>query len=137
MLAGEEARQERLKSILRADRESASKVDESNLMHSYKQFQFFDTLALYFNRIHDGAREKAVFPHVPMSATRDVDVTITPMSEDRYEASPWPVYGESLQVSFEGRYMQPAASGTKTASEASKLPIEKQVVTLSVLDSVG
>ena len=106
-------------------------------MHSYKQLQFFDTLALYFNRIHDGAREKAVFPHVPMSATRDVDVTITPMSEDRYEASPWPVYGESLQVSFEGRYMQPAASGTKTAPEASKLPIEKQVVTLSVLDSVG
>ena len=40
-------------------------------------------------------------------------------------------------VSFEGRYMQPAASGTKTAPEASALPIEKLVVTLSVLDSIG
>ncbi len=106
-------------------------------MHSYKQLQFFDTLTLYFNRINDGAREKAVFPHVPMSANRDVDVIITPMLEDRYEVSPWPFYGVSLQMSFEGRYMEPAASGTKTAPKASTLPIEKQVVTLSVLDSVG
>ena len=72
-----------------------------------------------------------------MSANRDVDVTIAPISEDRYEVSPWPFYAESLQVSFEGRYMQPAASGTKTATEASALPIEKLVVTLSVLDSIG
>ena len=106
-------------------------------MYSHKQLQFFGTLALYFNRIHDGAREKAVFPHVPMSADRDVDVTVTPMSEDRYEVSPWPFYGESLQVSFEARYMQPATSGMKTTLEASTLPIEKQVVTLSAPDSVG
>ena len=72
-----------------------------------------------------------------MSANRDVDVTIAPISEDRYEVSPWPFYAESLQVSFEGRYMQPAASGTKTAPEASALPIEKFVVTLSVLESIG
>ena len=44
--------------------------------------------------------------------------------KDRYEVAPWPFYGESLQVSFEGRYMQPAASGTKTAPEASALPMK-------------
>ena len=106
-------------------------------MYLCRQLQFFDTLALYFNRVHDGAREKAVFPHVPMSADRDVDVAITPMSEDRYEVPPWPFYGESLQVSVEARYMQPATSGMKTAPEASTLPIEKQVVTPSTPDSVG
>ena len=116
---------------MHADKETASKFDERKLMYLYKQLQFFDTLALYFNRIHEGAREKAVFPHVPMSADRDVDITVTPMSGDRYKVSCWPFDGESLQVSFEGRYMRPAPTGTKMAPEASALPVEKQVVTLS------
>ena len=106
-------------------------------MYLYKRLQFFNTLAPYFNRIHDRAREKAVFPDVSMSADRNVDVTVTPMSKDRYEMSPWPFYGESLRVLLEARYMQPATSGMKTATEASTLPTEKQVVTPFAPDSVG
>lgn len=131
MLAGEEARQERLKDALRQDAATADKVEEKNLMQSYKQLQFFDTLALYFNRIHEGAREEAVFTHVPMSAEEDADITVTPLGEGRYRVSPWPFRGDSLEVSFEGRYMRPAAKGVTSAPDASSLPVETQVVTLT------
>jgi hypothetical protein len=134
MLAGEEARQERLKSLLRENAHTADKVEEKNLMKSYKQLQFFDTLALYFNRVHEDDREQAVFTHVPMSADRDVDVTVTPLDDGRYKVSPWPFRSGSLDVSFEGRYMMPAPSDTNSMPEASTLPVEKQIVTLTTAD---
>ena len=130
MLAAEEARQERLKTALRSDRETASKVEQDNLMQSYKQLQFFDTLALYFNRIHEGAREEATFPHVPKSASEDADVSVTPVGDETYRVSPWPFSGDSLRVSFEGRYMAPSPAGADRAPEASALPVETQTVLL-------
>ncbi|MFT5487289.1 MAG: hypothetical protein ACI9JL_000941 [Paracoccaceae bacterium] len=126
MLAHEEARQERLKETLRSVPETRDKVSEDRLMQAYKQLQFFDTLALYFNRIHEGAREQAVFPHVPNSATADADITVTPMAEGEYRVSPWPFVGERLSVDFEGRYMQPNAETTDPAD----LPVTVQSVEL-------
>ena len=131
MRAGGEARQERLKPILRVDKETASKGDKRNLMRPCERLQFFDTPALYFNPIFEGVREKAVFPHVPVFADLDLNITLLSMSEDRCEVSPWPFEGESLRVSFRGWYMQQATTGTKTASEVSDLPLEKQVMALS------
>lgn len=126
MLAHEEARQERLKETLRAAPETQEKVAEDRLMQAYKQLQFFDTLALYFNRIHEGAREQAVFPHVPQSATADADITVTPVAEGEYRVSPWPFAGDRLTVAFDGRYMTPDAG----ASDPAALPVASQSVTL-------
>lgn len=130
MLAGEEARQERLKSTLRGNAETAGKVEENRLMWSYKQLQFFDTLALYFNRIHEGSREQAVFTHVPMSADEDADITVTPLGDGRYTASSWPFRGDRLEVSFDGRYMEAVDASMDRAPEAGALPVESQSVTL-------
>ena len=96
-------------------------------MQSYKQLQLFDTLALYFNRIHEGAREESVFPHIPMTAAEDVDVTVTPMDGGTYRVTPWPFAGDDLTVTFEGRYMLPDPDG---AIDGSSLPVETQTVTL-------
>ena len=130
MLAHEEARQERLKEALRKNPASADRIEPDRLMQSYKQLQFFDTLALYFNRIHEGVREPAVFPHVPMAPDRDVEITVTPLGEGVYSVAPWPFGGDSLNVSFEGRYMTRAHDGRDRAPDAADLPVEEQTVTL-------
>lgn len=126
MLAHEEARQHRLKAELGAAPETRHKVSEDRLMQAYKQLQFFDTLALYFNRTHEGAREQAVFPHVPKSAAEDVDITVTPVAHGEYRVSPWPFSGDRLAVAFEGRYMTPDATGSSPAD----LPVTTQSATL-------
>ena len=126
MLAHEEARQDRLKETLPTAPETRDKVSEDRLMQAYKQIQFFDTLALYFNRAHEGARDEPVFPHVPKPATADEDVTVTPVAERQYRVSPWPFAGEHFTVAFEGRDMQPAAG----AADPVGLPVTTQSVTL-------
>ena len=95
-------------------------------MQAYKQLQFFDTLALYFNRVHEGAREQAIFAHVPKSPVTDTDITVTPMAEGQYRVSPWPFAGERLTVEFEGRYMERGA----VTVEPEKLPVTTQSVQL-------
>lgn len=129
MLSHELARQERLRETLAADPATADRVTDSRLMMSYKQLQFFDTLALYFNRIHEAAREPAVLPHVPLNEHEDVDVTVTPVGGGVYRISPWPFAGDRLEVEFAGRYMDPVA-GRESAPEAAGLPVETQSVTL-------
>lgn len=126
MLAHEEARQGRLKDTLRAAPETREKVADDRLMQTYKQLQFFDTLALYFNRVHEGAREQAVFPHVPMSSIVDADITVTPVADGEYQVSPWPFAGECLTVTFDGRYMAPNAE----TSDPADLPVTSQSVSL-------
>jgi hypothetical protein len=129
MLAHELARQDRLKETLAADDEAADLIEGGKVMAAYKQLQFFDTLALYFNRIHEDERKQATFTHVPLNEEDDVDVTITPLGGGRYSLSPWPFAGDRLTVSFEGRYMD-ARKGEDRAPEAAKLPVETQTVTL-------
>ncbi len=52
MLAGELERQKRLKAEIANDPETSSWLDERHVFQNYKQLQFVDTLALYFNRTH-------------------------------------------------------------------------------------
>ena len=129
MLAGEEARQARLKETLRDRPDTRDKVEDRRLMQAYKQLQFFDTLALYFNRIHEGARAEAVFPNVPMSETADAEITVTPLGDGVYRVAPWPFAGDRLTVEFDGRYMAPEP-GRERSSVAPDLPVESQSVTL-------
>lgn len=130
MLAHEEARQRRLKESLAASPETSDKVAEGPLMRAYKQLQFFDTLALYFNRVHEGARTDAVFPNVPMSEAADADISVAPLGEGRYRVSPWPFEGDSLTVAFDGRYTGPETAGDG-ATDIANLPVETQTITLT------
>jgi len=107
MLAGELARQARLKKKLAGDPRSALWIDEAHLFQNYKQLQFFDTLALYFNRTHEGARTEATFKHVPLTESSDVAVRIRPLGHSVYEISPYPFAEPETQFSFNGKYIHP------------------------------
>lgn len=131
MLSHELDRQKRLKKELAADPATADRVAHDRLMQSYKQLQFFDTLALYFNCAHEDAREEAVFPHVPMNAEEDADVTVRPLGDGIYRISPWPFAGDRLTASFEGRYAEPVTDGRDSAPEIASRPVETQTLTLT------
>ena len=107
MLDGELARQERLKAELAADSESADWISEEHLFQNYKQLQFFDTIALYFNCCHEGAREETVFEHVPRSAGDDRDITVLPLGDGAYSVAPFPFAVDGAKFPFEGRYVTP------------------------------
>jgi hypothetical protein len=106
MLDGELKRQQRLKAELAKDKQAAAWLDEPHLFQNYKQLQFFDTLALYFNRTHRGARGEQTFAHVPRNAHEDVTITIRPRADGIYELSPFPFAAEN-EFAFAGRCIAP------------------------------
>ena len=112
MLEGELKRQARLKAELAKDPEARAWIDERHLFQNYRQLQFFDTFALYFNRDHEGARKEATFPHVPMSAERDTTITVRPLEPGVYGVSPYPFSDDHAEFAFSGRYVQPIAKGS-------------------------
>jgi hypothetical protein len=114
MLEGELRRQERLKGQLAADPATAAWIEKGHLFQNYKQLQFFDTLALYFNRTHAAARREERFDHVPIDAVDDTAVTITPLAADRYALSPYPFAASPATFEFRGRYLEAAQSGADT-----------------------
>jgi hypothetical protein len=103
MLKGELERQERLKAKLAQDAETAGWIAEDRLFQNYKQLQFFDTLALYFNRIHPDARTEQEFEHVPLDARRDTSVRIRPRAAGVYELSPYPFAADNAEFAYGGR----------------------------------
>ena len=111
MLEGELERQRRLKAELAKDPQAAAWIEEQHLFQNYRQLQFFDTFALYFNRDHEGARKAATFPHVPMSAQRDTTITVRPLEPGVYAVSPYPFDEDHAEFSFSGRYVTPLPKG--------------------------
>ncbi len=94
MLEAELRRQERLKAELAKDPEAKAWIEQGHVFQNYKQLQFFDTFALYFNRTHEEARSEASFAHVPMNATHDATIRIRPVGPATYAVSPYP-FGEA------------------------------------------
>lgn len=135
MLGHEEDRQERLKGLLRDNPETESWVVEERLMTTYKHLQFFDTLALYFNRVHEGARAPATFPNVPRSETEDADVTVTPLDGGRYRVDPYPFSEDPLELSFGGRYVARRDDDADSAEAMASVPLVRQSVTLQSLST--
>ena len=134
-LDGERERQERLREALAADPETSALVEEGHLFKCYKQLQFFDTLALYFNIRHESERGVEVFTHVPMSETEDAEVTVTPVGNGTYTVSPFPFAGDRLEVRSAGRYVEPLPEGTEPSRDElgrmlGALPTTAQVFTL-------
>jgi hypothetical protein len=111
MLDHELARQQRLKAKLAADPATRGWVDEKHLIQNYKQLQFFDTLALYFNLRHESERGEETYVHVPMTADEDTTVTVRPAGGGTYSFDPFPFAGNRLEVFNHGRYMKPVSNG--------------------------
>ena len=112
MLNSEVERQKRLKDELLADPGTAVLLDERKIFQNYKQLQFIDTLALYFNRIHPSERVQQDFDNVPMSAQEDVTVTIRPAGANQYSLSPFPFAAAGFEFAFLGRPIRPEMSKT-------------------------
>ncbi len=121
MLAGEIARQERIKAALAADTETMHWVEEAHLVKCYKQLQFFDTLALYFNLRHADERGEEVYVHVPMTIDEDGTVRLNRVSGDRYSLDPFPFAGDRLEVTCQGRYFSALPSGEEPDDLAAML----------------
>jgi hypothetical protein len=111
MLEGELERQARLKAALARDARAAAWIEDKHLFQNYRQLQFFDTFALYFNREHEGARAQATFPRVPMSAEKDATITVRPLEPGVYAVSPYPFEQDNAEFAFSGRYVKPLPKG--------------------------
>jgi hypothetical protein len=108
MLEAELRRQDRLRAQLAEHPEAKDWIERGHLFQNYKQLQFFDTFALYFNRTHEGARGEAAFAHVPMNAKEDATIVIRPAGAASYVVSPYPFGEAPARFSFSGRYIEPA-----------------------------
>lgn len=133
MLDREIVRQSQLKAELSKDSETRTWITEERLFQNYKQLQFFDTLALYFNCTHESARTEMTFAHVPQSANDDVQVKITPKEHGDYSLSPYPFSSGDISLSFNGRYLNSGQADEQGSLEAiiSKTPIETQTIRLT------
>lgn len=133
MLEGERRRGERLTERLAADAETRPWVADRHKFQNYKQLQFFDTLALYFNMNHANERSTASFQHVPLNAGEDITVTIAPVGDRRYSLRPYPFAADPLELSFRGRHMTPmAADDQRRAAEIlDEIPYGEETVTLT------
>jgi Protein of unknown function (DUF3891) len=107
MLEDELERQKRLKAELAKTAETARWIEQAHLFQNYKQLQFFDTLALYFNRTHPGERRELKFDHVPLDEREDVTITVRPAGDGVYSLSPYPFAAEGASFAYAGRPIAP------------------------------
>ena len=107
MLNGELDRQKRLKAELEKDPQTSGWLDERKVFQNYKQLQFIDTLALYFNRIHPSERGEQIFENVPTSADEDTSITVRPAGAGVYSLSPFPFAPKDAEFGFAGRRIVP------------------------------
>ncbi|MDP7344744.1 MAG: DUF3891 family protein, partial [Alphaproteobacteria bacterium] len=130
MLDGELKRQDKLKSALGGNPESAAWIDKARLFSNYKTLQFCDTLALYFNLTPEGSRQETSFDSVPMDVDTDVSVAIKPLGDSVYSLSPYPFASDPLEAYFEGRYLAPYAAGEQPdlAEVMRSTPVQRQQV---------
>ena len=107
MLDAELARQATLKIELAKAPDTAAWIEEKHLFQNYKQLQFCDTLALYFNRVHPSERVAQAFEHVPLTRDRDTTVMVTPRDAGVYALAPFPFACEGATFAFAGRAISP------------------------------
>jgi len=107
MLNGELDRQKRLRAELGKDSQTSAWLDERKVFQNYKQLQFIDTLALYFNRIHPSERGEQIFENVPISTEQDTSITIRPAGTGVYSLAPFPFAAEGGEFAFAGRRIEP------------------------------
>jgi hypothetical protein len=99
--------QGRLKAQLADNPATAGLIEPAKLFHSYKLLEFFDTLALYFNRFHEGSWGTETYFNVPRHVEDDVTVTVGPLRPRTVTVDPWPFRTNDFEVSCVGRYLRP------------------------------
>jgi Protein of unknown function (DUF3891) len=104
--------QERLKRQLAACSATQSLVAPAALFNYYKLLEFFDTLALYFNRVHEEAWATESYNNVPKDLDNDTTVTVKPIRPHTVSLEPWPFSVRTFDISCEGRYIYPVRGGT-------------------------
>jgi hypothetical protein len=107
MLDGELSRQKKLKEEIGKDSRLSGWLDEKKIFQNYKQLQFLDTLALYFNRVHPDERGLQTFENVPLNAEEDAAVTIQPQARGVYALAPFPFAPHAAEFAFAGRRVTP------------------------------
>lgn len=123
VLADELTRQETLK--------TQAGANEDDVWRAYKQLQFFDMLSLYFHAQADGHRGESTFPDVPTSDGDDVTITIQEKGDGTYTLDPYPFAEDPVQVSFEGRWMEPIDEGDDGKTAFNQTALSEQVVMLT------
>jgi hypothetical protein len=112
MLDGEINRQNKAQGRIAREPQATTWLEEKHLFQNYKQLQFFDTLALYFNRVHPDERAEQTFEHVPLNAGEDMSITIRPRDRGVYEMSPYPFRCQFRRICLR-RPLHRAAAGTR------------------------
>ena len=131
MLAHEKARQDKLIEQLSSHSATAEWVASDKLFQSYKQLQFFDTLALYFNCSSPQQRTATTFEHVPINCAQDTRISITPLADDCYRLSPFPFNENNLMCEFSGRLLVPAPDQETLTRQFNSVELREQRITLS------
>jgi hypothetical protein len=129
--ANELARQKRLKAELAGNPATAVWADERLIVQGYKQLQFFDTLALYFNLYHASERGEQDYICVPMNPEADETLKLRKVSERVYSLAPFPFAVDRLKLVCMGRYMKPLPQGfdqSKVGLLLKSLPIDTQAI---------
>jgi Protein of unknown function (DUF3891) len=133
MLANEIERQKRLKAKLANDPRTASWAQDRRIIQSYKQLQFFDTLALYFNLYHATERGEQDYVHVPLNAEADATLTLRKVSDGVYSLAPFPFTSDRLKLVCPGRYAKPFPDGfdpSKVGEALRSMPADAQTYEL-------
>ena len=134
MLEAEIARQNSLMATLGSDPDGAQWIEQPHLFQNYKQLQFFDTLALYFNCMPEGQRGQERFTNVPLSASEDTTVTVEPVADGVYGFAPYPFDREDLEITFRGRYLAPVDHGDNVRNQLQAAPPATQTVRVVALN---
>jgi Protein of unknown function (DUF3891) len=124
--------QESLKRQLAARSETKSLVAPTMLFNNYKLLEFFDTLALYFNRVHEEAWETETYGNVPRNPENDTTVTVTPIRPHTVSLEPWPFCVRAFDISCEGRYIYPARAGTEARDVFRTTGVQTQTFTVAI-----
>jgi hypothetical protein len=130
MLDGEIERQDRLKARLADGADTAAWIEDDHLFQNYKQLQFFDTMALYFNQAPEGDRGEASFDHVPLNDREDVSVELRPKGGGTYALAPFPFAKDGTEISFRGRYLAPQPEGADMVAALRAIAEETQTIRL-------
>ncbi|MBM3504520.1 MAG: DUF3891 family protein [Alphaproteobacteria bacterium] len=123
----QEQRQERLKKELQAFPETAGLADEEQIFLNYKQLQFFDLTALYFNLRYPGGRGEGSFRSVPRNRREDATVNVRERDPKTYAFDPFPWREDGVEIVFEGRYLDPKdESAEAMRARLAARPVERQ-----------
>ncbi|HEY4051665.1 MAG TPA: DUF3891 family protein [Acidobacteriaceae bacterium] len=124
--------QEHLKRQLSACSETKSLVAPAALFNSYKLLEFFDTLALYFNRVHEEAWDTDTYNNVPINLESDTTVTIRPIRPHTVSLEPWPFCVRAFDISCEGRYLYPVRGGSEVRDVFRTTGVQTQTFTVAI-----